>query len=127
MLQNNDSALTPREGIDDAVLIERLRQGDDTAFLFLVNRHQTAMLREAAIYVSSREVAEEVVQETWIAVLKGLDRFEGRSSLKTWLFSILANHAKTRAQREQQYVPMSELSGEEDSFGDPTVEPARFT
>jgi RNA polymerase sigma-70 factor (ECF subfamily) len=127
MVQNNHSTLTPQEDIDDPALIDQLREGDDAAFLFLVNRHQAAMLSVAAIYVSSREVAEDVVQETWIAMLKGLDRFEGRSSLKTWLFSILVNHAKTRAQREQRYVPMVELSGEEDSFSDPTVEPERFT
>jgi RNA polymerase sigma-70 factor (ECF subfamily) len=126
MAPNKDSALTPREVIDDVSLVERLRQGDDTAFLFLVNQHQNALVREAVFYLSDKAIAEEVVQETWIAMLRGLDQFEGRSSLKTWIFSILANRAKTRAQREKRSVPLSEFSGEDDLFGDATVEPERF-
>jgi len=74
-----------------------------------VERYQTTMLHLAMIYVSERTVAEEVVQETWMGVLQGLNRFEGRSSLKTWIFRILTNHAKTRAQREGRSIPFSSL------------------
>src|SRR5690242_16243012 len=112
--------------MSDASLIERLRQGDDTTFLHLVNKHQNALLREAAFYVSDPAIAEEVVQETWIAMLRGLEHFEGKSSLKTWLFSIVANRAKTRALREKRSIPLSELSVESDSFDEATVEPERF-
>src|ERR1041384_4612202 len=101
MAENYTPGLSPRDISDDTALVERLRQGDDSAFIFLVNRHHNALLREAGLYVNDIAVAEEVVQETWIAVLKGLSRFEGRSSLKTWLFTIVANRAKTRAHREE--------------------------
>src|SRR5205823_9558058 len=83
-------------------LLDRLRAGDEAAFMEIVERWSGSMLRVAQMFVASRAVAEEVVQETWLAVLKGLDRFEGRSSLKTWIFRILANIAKTRAAREGQ-------------------------
>jgi RNA polymerase sigma-70 factor (ECF subfamily) len=83
------------------------------------------MLRIALLYVSSRAVAEEVVQETWLAVLTGLERFEGRSSLKTWLFRILTNKAKTRGQREARTVPFSALAADGDE-GDTAVEVERF-
>lgn len=104
-------------------LLERLRAGDEGAFAELVALYQSPMLRIASLYVSSRAVAEEVVQEAWVGVLRGLDRFEGRSSLKTWIFTILANTAKTRAKREGRTLPFSSLApaGEE-----PAVEPDRF-
>src|SRR5262245_65538417 len=82
--------------------------GDERAFEELVDRYSAAMLRLAQDFVRSRAVAEEVVQETWLAVLNGIDRFEGRSSLKTWLFRILVNKAKTRGMREARTVPRSE-------------------
>ena len=107
----------------DVKLIVALRAGDDDAFTSLVNMHYTSMVRIALMYVNDQAVAEEVVQETWIAVLRGLDRFEGRSSLKTWIFTILTNRAKTRAQREGRYVPL-ELN-EETEF-EPSVSPERF-
>lgn len=94
---------------EDGPLIEALRAGDEAVFAELTRHHHAALLRVAQIYVSSRAVAEEVVQETWIAVLTGIHRFEGRSSLKTWIFRILANLAKTRAQREGRSVPFSAL------------------
>jgi RNA polymerase sigma-70 factor, ECF subfamily len=93
--------------------VEALRSGDETAFTALVEMYYASMVRIAMIYVPSEEIAEDVVQETWIAVLKGLDRFEGHSSLKTWVFTILTNRAKTRAQREGRYVPL-DLSEEPD-------------
>jgi RNA polymerase sigma-70 factor (ECF subfamily) len=101
-----------------------LRGGDEAAFLALVSRYGGAMLRLATVYVRSRAVAEEVVQEAWIGVLKGLHLFERRSSLKSWIFSILVNCAKTRGARELRSVPLSSLEGAE---GDaPSVSPDRF-
>ncbi len=95
---------------DDDRLLRALRGGDPDAFATLVDRHASVMLRVASTYVGSLAVAEEVVQDTWIAVLGGLGRFEGRSSLKTWIFRILTNSAKTRAQREGRTVPFSDVS-----------------
>jgi RNA polymerase sigma-70 factor (ECF subfamily) len=86
--------------VDDATLVERLRAGDETAFEELVNGYQTRMLRLAEATVGSRAVAEEVTQDTWLGVVRGVDRFEGRSSLKTWLFHILLNRARSAAGRE---------------------------
>src|ERR1041385_996374 len=83
-----------------AALLEGLRAGDEAAFEALVARHYATMLAVAQTYVKGRAVAEEVVQEAWLGVIKGLDRFEGRSSLKTWILSILVNQAKTRGARE---------------------------
>src|SRR4051794_39222533 len=85
---------------DERRLIERLRDGDQSAFEQLVRMYNASLLRVARLYVSSRSLAEEVVQETWHAVLTGIGRFEGRSSLKTWIFRILTNNAKTRGVRE---------------------------
>lgn len=87
---------------DDADLLDRLRAGDESAFAALVQRHQPRMLRLATATVGSRAVAEEVVQDTWLAVVRGVVRFEGRSSLKTWLFSILLNRARSAGDREQR-------------------------
>ena len=90
-------------------MIAALRAGDENAFAALMREYNGMLLRVAQIYVASRAVAEDVVQETWIAVLNGIDRFEGRSSLKTWIFRILTNIAKTRGQREGRSVPFSAL------------------
>jgi RNA polymerase sigma-70 factor (ECF subfamily) len=106
----------------DAPLLERLRAGDDAAFMELVERHHGALVRLAQSFVSSRAVAEEVAQETWLGVLRGIDRFEGRSSLKTWIFRILVNRAKTRGEREARSVPFSSL----ERPGEPSVDPDRF-
>src|SRR5919197_6502423 len=97
----------------DAELVEELRSGDERAFERIVDRYGPMMLRVAGLYVRDRAVAEEVVQETWLAVLNGIDRFEGRSSLKTWIFRILANRAKTCAEREGRTIPFSALSNPE--------------
>lgn len=91
---------------EDRQLLARLRSRDETAFTTLVNRHHAAMARLARLYVPNSAVAEEVVQETWVGVLQGLERFEERCSLKTWLFSILMNRARTRGQRESRMVPV---------------------
>jgi len=93
----------------EGTLLDRLRAGDKTAFSTLVLRNQDAMLRVAGFYVPSRAIAEDVVQETWAAVLEGLPRFEGRSSLKTWIFAILINRAKSLGVRERRSVPFSAL------------------
>jgi len=93
----------------DAKLVAALRAGDEAAYRTLVRDWHSAMLRVAQIFVPTRALAEEVVQETWLRVLGALDRFEGRSSLKTWVFRILVNTAKTRAQREGRVLPFSAL------------------
>src|ERR671939_816949 len=108
---------------DDARLVEALRAGDEAVFAMLVRELGPSMLRVARLYVSSRAVAEEVVQEAWLGVLNGIGRFEGRSSLKTWIFRILTNTAKTRAQRERRTVPFSALARDEEEGG--AVDPER--
>jgi RNA polymerase sigma-70 factor (ECF subfamily) len=102
-------------------VVEALRAGDESAFRSLVAEYGPSMLRVARMYVGSRAVAEEVVQEAWVAVLNGIDRFEGRSSLKTWIFRILTNIAKTRGQREGRSIPFSSLAPDEHA-----VDPDRF-
>jgi RNA polymerase sigma-70 factor (ECF subfamily) len=114
---------SPDPAAADAALLERLRAGDEAAFEALVARHYATMLAVAQTYVKGRAVAEEVVQEAWLGVIKGLDGFEGRSSLKTWILSILVNQAKTRGTREARSVPFSALAPEGD---EPAVDPARF-
>jgi RNA polymerase sigma-70 factor (ECF subfamily) len=111
--------------MDDAAVIAALRAGDEGVFAELMRMYNTSLLRVAQIYVASRVVAEDVVQDTWIAVLKGIDRFEGRSSLKTWIFRILTNIAKTRGQREGRTVPFSALERPE-TVPEPAVDPSRF-
>jgi RNA polymerase sigma-70 factor (ECF subfamily) len=108
---------------DDLRLVRALRAGDEAAFATLVDTLHGPLLRLATTYVRSRAVAEEVVQDTWIGVLRGLDRFEGRSALKTWIFRILANTAKTRSEREGRSIPFSSLG---DDDGEPSVDPDRF-
>jgi RNA polymerase sigma-70 factor (ECF subfamily) len=100
---------------EDLALVERLRAGDETAFMMLVERHQPPMLRIARMYVSSRSVAEEVVQEAWLGIVRGLDAFEGRSSLRTWMYRIVANVAKTRGVREGRSVPFSSLAADDEA------------
>ena len=97
---------------DDATVVAALRRGDEAVFSELVMIHSSSLLRLAQDFVRTRAVAEEVVQETWLAVLNGIDRFEGRSSFKTWLFRILVNKAKTRGVREARSIPFSSLQPE---------------
>lgn len=120
------SELAEGANAEEFRLLERLRNGDEAAFASLVDRHHNALLRLAMAHVSDRSVAEEVVQETWIGVLEGLDRFEGRSSLKTWIFRILTNKAKTRGVRESRHVSFSPLEGADDGSDEPAVDPSRF-
>jgi RNA polymerase sigma-70 factor (ECF subfamily) len=111
---------------DDAAVLARLRAGDEEAFLQLVERHSSSMLHIARRYVPSQAVAEEVVQETWLGVLTGLERFEGRSPLKSWLFRILVNRARTRGTCERRTIPFAALAGREASEAGPAVDPSLF-
>ena len=120
-----ESTVTTRTAPDEQGLLERLRAGDEAAFTTLVERHDRALLRLARVFVPNRSVAEEVVQETWIGVLNGLGTFEGRSALKTWIFRILVNRAKTRGVREARSVRFSSL-GDPEGDGEPAVDPTRF-
>jgi RNA polymerase sigma-70 factor (ECF subfamily) len=110
---------------DDAAVVAALRRGDEAAFAALIERYQASLLRLAMAYVATREQAEDAVAETWLGVLNGIDRFEGRSSLKTWIFRILVNRAKTKGVREHRSVPFSALEGDGDEH-EPAVDPARF-
>src|SRR2546423_8375877 len=92
---------------DELEVLGALRQGDEAAFLALVRRCHSSMVRLALVFVSSEAVAEEVVQESWLGVLEGLGQFEGRCSLRSWIFSIVANPARTRATREARSAPFS--------------------
>jgi RNA polymerase sigma-70 factor (ECF subfamily) len=110
--------------LEERRVVDALRAGDESAFRMLVADYGPAMLRLARMFVSSRAVAEEVVQEAWLGVLNGIGRFEGRSSLKTWIFRILTNTAKTRALRERRSIPFSSLTAEGDEGT--AVDPDRF-
>ena len=112
--------------MDDVQLVSALRAGDEAAFASLIERYHPGLVRLAKIYVDDPSVAEEVAQETWVAVLKGLDRFEGRSSLKTWIYSILTNRAKTRGQREGRTIPFSAFGNTDDEPADSVVDADRF-
>jgi RNA polymerase sigma-70 factor (ECF subfamily) len=109
---------------DDLQLIAALRAGDEAAFAALVRMYDRSLRRLARMFVSSDALAEDVVSEVWLAVLTGLDRFEGRSSLRTWIFRIASNIAKTRGVRESRSVPLSSLGGGDEDG--PTVDPSRF-
>jgi RNA polymerase sigma-70 factor (ECF subfamily) len=117
---------THRHPDPDAELLAGLRAGDEEAFAELVRRHGAALLRHARTFVHGDATAEDVVQETWLAVVTGVERFEGRALLRTWLYGIVANRARTRAVRERRSVPFSALAAVQagERFG--AVEPARF-
>lgn len=103
---------------EDDELVARLRAGDEEAFVLLAARHQAAMLRLASSFVSSTAIAEEVVQDTWLGVLRGIDGFAGRSSFKTWLLRILVNRARSTGVRERRSVAVGDAV--------PAVDPSRF-
>jgi len=107
-------------------MIAALRRGDETAYAAAIDRYGPAMLRLARYHVRDRAAAEEVVQEAWLGVLTGLDRFEGRSSLKTWIFRIVSNRAKTRGERESRSAPFSALASADLDRDDPAVDADRF-
>jgi RNA polymerase sigma-70 factor, ECF subfamily len=110
------SASSSADSDDD--LLRRLRAGEEQAFVMLVDRYNDSMLRVAASFVPSYAVAEEVVQDTWLAALRGIGRFEGRSSVRTWLFTILVNRARTTGVREHRTIPVADAT--------PVVDAARF-
>jgi len=110
---------------DEAQLVAALRERDERAFAELVRSYHAALLRVARIYVPSTAVAEEVVQETWVGVLRGIDGFEGRSSLRTWVFRILTNAAQARAKREGRHIPFSALD-QPGRVPEPAVNADRF-
>ncbi len=114
------------EFAEDLQLVAALRHGDEAAFARLLDMYHASMVRLALIFVANRVVAEEVTQQAWLGVLRGLDGFEGRSSLKTWIFRILTNCAKTCAVREGRSVPFSAVWDAEEESGEPAVEPDRF-
>jgi RNA polymerase sigma-70 factor (ECF subfamily) len=112
---------------DDRRLLEALRRGDEAAFAELVESYGPMLMRLALAHTPSRAVAEEVVQDTWLAVLQGIDRFEGRSSLRTWVISILLNKARTKGERERRILPFSVLRRSDDEGrAEPSVPPDRF-
>ncbi|MCV7430875.1 sigma-70 family RNA polymerase sigma factor [Mycolicibacterium bacteremicum] len=119
--ERSDGVTVTVPGAGEAALVTALRGGDEAAVAALVEQHTPAMLGVARGYVPTHEIAEEVVQETWIALLKGIDRFEGRSSLRTWLFTVMVNIAKTRGTRERRDADVQVLAA---TGG--TVDPARF-
>jgi RNA polymerase sigma-70 factor (ECF subfamily) len=112
--------------LSDRDMCAALRRGDETAFANLVSLYHAPLRRVALTYVRTAAVADEVVQETWLAVIRGIERFEERSSLKTWIFRILTNTAKTRAAREARTVPLSAISAGEFDDDEPAVDPSRF-
>ena len=111
---------------EERAIVERLRAGDESAFRELVRRHHAAMVRFAETFVPSRAVAEEVAQEAWLGVIKGIDKFEGRASLSTWIFRIVSNIARARGARERRTLPTVNLV-EELAEETPSVPPSRFT
>lgn len=117
----------PRDFADESVLLAALREGDEAAFAWLLDRYDGPLRRLARNFVAADAVADEVVQETWLGVIRGLDRFEGRSSLKTWIYRIMLNTARSRGVREKRTVPFSSAGHEAD--GDepyPVFPPERF-
>ena len=111
--------------MEERELIAGLRRRDEAAFSSLIARYHNSLLRVARMYVRTHDVAEEVVQDTWVGVLKGVDNFEGRCSLKTWLFQILLNRARTRGERESRSIPFSALAGLQEG-AEPSVSPDCF-
>lgn len=109
--------------MDDASLLISLRAGDEAAFDSLIQQYHPSLVRLARLFVRDELTAEELAQETWLAVLQGLVRFEGRSSFKTWLFTILTNKAKTRGRRDGRSIVFSDI---ESASRLPTIDPARF-
>lgn len=111
---------------DDEPLVGALREGDERAFAALVDELTGPLMRLAIAHVPSRAIAEEVVQDTWVGVIRGIDRFEGRSSLRTWIFQILLNNARTRGKREQRSQPFSSLGRADEGGAEPAVDADRF-
>jgi RNA polymerase sigma-70 factor (ECF subfamily) len=120
------AAVAPSSSFSEAALVAALREGDEAAFAELVRRHHASLRRVARGYVASDALADEVVQDTWLAVIAGIDRFQGRSSVKTWIYNILANIARTRGVRERRSLPFSALAHQAGEDLEPSVPPERF-
>jgi RNA polymerase sigma-70 factor (ECF subfamily) len=120
------AAVSERTTVDEAALVGALREGDRDAFATLVDANSPWMMRIALSHVSSRASAEDAVQEAWLRCLRGLDDFEGRSALRTWLFVIVTNCARRRAERDSRSVPFSELARREAEHGEPEPLEDRF-
>ena len=119
-----DAAFEPTP--DDVALVSALRAGDERVFAAVVEQLNGPLLRLARLYVSSSAAAEEVVQDTWLGVVRGLGRFEARASFRTWVFRIATNRAMTRGRRERRDIPLSVLLDPADDPGGPAVDPERF-
>jgi RNA polymerase sigma-70 factor, ECF subfamily len=126
MTASTSDSSAPIVSAEEHELLEALRRGDEAAFVQLVTALHGSMLRLAMVHVADRAIAEEVVQDAWLGVLQQLDRFQGRSSLKTWILRIVSNRAKTRAIRDRRTVPFSTLPGGDQDGDEPVVEPDRF-
>lgn len=113
--------------MDDEQIIAGLQQRKEAAFQFLINHYHTSLVRVAMLYLPDAAAAEEIAQETWLKVLEGIDRFEKRSTLKTWIFAILSNLAKSRSKREGRCIPFSELDPLDDRDDEPAVPADRFS
>jgi RNA polymerase sigma-70 factor, ECF subfamily len=116
------TALAPSASVDERELVAALQAGDERAFATLVDRYHSTLVRVAMTFVRDRHVAEDVAHDTWLGVIRGIDRFRGESSLKTWIFRILTNIATSRAVRERRTIPFSALGGDDD----PAVDEERF-
>ena len=124
MVSPPDDAATGPDA-DEMTLVAALRRGDEMAFVQLLDRYNQPLRRLALVYIDDPAIADEVVQETWLGVLASIHRFQGRARLRTWLFRILTNRAKTRATREARVIPFSALQRRMDA-DEPAVEPDRF-
>jgi RNA polymerase sigma-70 factor (ECF subfamily) len=123
---NTEMARRVEPYADDEALVAALRRGDEAAFGWLVDRYDGSLRRLARTYVPTPAIADEVVQDTWLAVVKGIDGFEGRAALSTWMYRILANLARTRGVREHRTIPFSSAPGALDDGAGPAVDPDRF-
>ena len=124
--QHEAEGTAPAVSSGEWALVERLRRGDEAAFAALLDTYHASLVRLAMLYVPSRVVAEDVAQEVWLGVVRGIGRFEGRSTLRTWIFRILMNVARTRGKREARSIPFSSFAGSDREAAEPAVEPARF-
>lgn len=126
MMEDHDDPYPGGAAQDDAALLRALCAGDEGAFALLVTKYHPALIRIATLYVADVATAEEVAQDTWLAVLRGLAQFEGRSSLETWIFRILANRARTRGRRDKRMVPFAALVDAELDRQEAAVDPSCF-
>ena len=129
MAQDQAGVPRPAQGAfeaDETLLVKALRCGEEAAFVALVRRYHSLMLRVAYAQLNDAAASEEVVQETWLAVIKGIDSFAGRSSLRTWMFRILTNQASARLERDGRQIPFSALASADAVASAPSVDPSRF-